>query len=91
MRTKLGKASQGRSPGGFLGWHVGLVGREDRLCGRKHWSYLRAEEGTTGPGGLEKGFRILVGPRGGRDERLGELHARGAGRLVSRDRGTLAG
>lgn len=64
---------------GSLGWHVGLVGREDRLCGRKHWSYLKASGGELqGQGGLEKGFRILVGPVGSRDEGWG-LHARGPG------------
>lgn len=33
-------------------------------CGRKRWSYVRAQEGTTGPAGLEEDFRILVGPPG---------------------------
>ena len=56
VRIELGKASQGRSPGGFLGWHVGLVGREDLPLWQEALVLCESAGGNYRAGGIRERF-----------------------------------
>lgn len=56
VRTELGEAPQRRSPGGFLGWHVGLVGREDLPLWQEALVLCESAGGNYKTGGIRGRF-----------------------------------